>query len=409
MVKRNAHLAKLNSGYLFPEINKRKKALLARQPDAKIISLGIGDTSEPLATCVTDKLQYHAEGLSLRERYSGYGQEQGHPDLRQKIGETLYSGKAAANEIFVSDGSKCDIGRLQILFGAQATIAVQDPTYPVYVDTGVILGQSNHYDPHHAQYQGIHYMRCLPENDFFPDLSKVSPTDLIYFCSPNNPTGTVATKEQLAQLVAFAKKNRSIIIFDAAYAAYVSDPELPRSIYEIEGAREVAIELGSFSKMAGFTGLRLGWSVVPEELRFDDGSSVHKDWDRINSTFFNGASNVVQGGGIAVLEKEGMRAVREMVSVYMGNAVIIRKALEEMGFATYGGHQAPYIWAKFGEKKSWDLFEEILEKAHVVTTPGSGFGPAGEGFLRFSAFNQRSQVEEAIQRLRTYFGGESRS
>lgn len=407
MVKRNIHLVKLNSGYLFPEINKRKKALLIRHPHAKIISLGIGDTSEPLASCVTGKLQYYAEGLSLRERYSGYGQEQGHAELRQKIADTLYPGKVSADEIFVSDGSKCDIGRLQILFGSQATMAVQDPTYPVYVDTGVILGQSKHYDTQQAQYQGIVYMRCLPENDFFPDLNKVPPTDLIYFCSPNNPTGTVATKEQLTQLVAFAKKNRSIIIFDAAYAAYINDPHLPRSIYEIEGAREVAIELGSFSKMAGFTGLRLGWSVVPQELCFEEGSSVHKDWDRINSTFFNGASNVVQGGGIAVLEQEGMQAVREMVAIYMGNAKIIRQALEEMGFATYGGLEAPYIWAKFGQKRSWDLFEEILEKAHVVTTPGSGFGSAGEGFLRFSAFNQRPHVEEAVQRLRTYFSQEA--
>lgn len=403
MVKRNIHLSKLHSGYLFPEINKRKKAFLACHPEAKIISLGIGDTSEPIATCITDTLQYHAEGLSLRERYSGYGQEQGNTNLRQKIAETLYHGQIAPDEIFISDGSKCDIGRLQLLFGSQATIAVQDPTYPVYVDTGVILGQSKHYDHQQAQYQGITYMGCSPENGFFPDLNNTPPTDLIYFCSPNNPTGTVATKEQLTELVAFAKKNRSIIIFDAAYAIYIKDPNLPRSIYEIEGAQEVAIELGSFSKMAGFTGLRLGWSVVPEKLTFEDGGAVRKDWDRINTTFFNGASNVVQGGGMAVLENEGMQAVRDMVAVYMGNAKIIREALLEIGFTTYGGQEAPYIWAKFGSKKSWDLFEEILEKAHVVTTPGSGFGPAGESFLRFSAFNQRSQVEEAVHRLRICF------
>jgi LL-diaminopimelate aminotransferase len=399
MVKRNPHMAKLNSGYLFPEINKRKKALLARNPNAKIISLGIGDTTEPLDTYITDKLQYHSLGLSLRDRYTGYGQEQGNLDLRQKIAETLYQGKVSTDEVFVSDGSKCDIGRLQVLFGSHATIAVQDPTYPVYVDTGVILGQSQHYDPQLANYRGITYMRCLPENGFFPNLSEISRTDLIYFCSPNNPTGSVATKDQLNQLVAFAKKNRSIIIFDAAYAVYINDPELPRSIYEIEGAREVAIELGSFSKMAGFTGVRLAWSVVPEELCFEDGSSLRKDWDRINSTFFNGASNIVQGGGVAVLEENGMKAVRAMVDFYMGNARIIRQALQEMGFVTYGGEQSPYVWAKFSNRKSWDLFEEILEKAHVVTTPGSGFGPAGEGFLRFSAFNQRSHVEEAIERL----------
>lgn len=402
MVKRNPHLAKLNAGYLFPEINKRKKALLARNPQAKIISLGIGDTTEPLDPYITDALQYQSVGLSLRERYTGYGQEQGSLLLRQKIADTLYHGKVTADEVFVSDGSKCDIGRLQVLFGSQATMAVQDPTYPAYVDTGVILGQAQHYDSQLANYKGITYMRCSPENGFFPNLDEVSRTDLIYFCSPNNPTGSVATKEQLTQLVAFAKKNHSIIIFDAAYAVYINDPDLPRSIYEIEGAREVAIELGSFSKMAGFTGVRLAWSIVPEELCFEDGSSVRKDWDRINCTFFNGASNLVQGGGVAVLEENGMAAVKAMVNFYMSNAKIIRNALQEIGFLTYGGEQSPYVWASLATWNSWDLFEEILEKAHVVTTPGSGFGPAGEGFLRFSAFNQRSQVEEAVHRLRQH-------
>lgn len=402
MVRRNPHFAKLNSGYLFPEINKRKKALLARHPEAKIISLGIGDTTEPLSEYLSERLKSYALGLGSRQGYSGYGPEQGNWELRQKIAETFYQGRIIPDEVFISDGSKCDIGRLQVLFGSEATLAVQDPTYPVYVDTAVMLGQSELYDPQQSHYRGIVYMQCSPENHFFPALEKTPKTDLIYFCSPNNPTGSVATKEQLAQLVAFAKRNRSILIFDAAYACYIRDPTLPKSIYEIEGARDVAIELGSFSKMAGFTGLRLGWSVVPEEVCFEDGTPVRKDWDRINATFFNGASNVAQAGGLAVLEEKGLRTIREMVDFYMENARIIKETLQQMGFAVYGGQESPYVWAKFAKMKSWALFEEILEKVHVVTTPGSGFGPAGEGFLRFSAFNQRPHVEEAVDRLRHF-------
>lgn len=399
MVKRNAHMAKLNAGYLFPEINKRKQALLARQPDAKIISLGIGDTTQPLSPYITSVMERYSTGLSTLKGYSGYGSEQGRLDLRKRLAERLYNNAIKPEEIFISDGAKCDIGRLQLLFGADATLAVQDPTYPVYVDTGVILGQTGHYDAQQEHYGGITYMRCLPENGFFPDLSATPRTDLIYFCSPNNPTGSVATREQLEQLVAFAKRNRSIIIFDAAYACYVRNSDLPRSIYEIDGAREVAIEVNSFSKMAGFTGLRLGWSVVPAELCFDDGTPVRQDWQRINSTFFNGASNIVQEAGLAVLDDEGMKTVDKMVEIYMGNAKFIKRSLEEMGFSAYGGTEAPYVWAHFPDHKSWDIFEEILDRAHVVTTPGSGFGRAGEGFLRFSGFGLPDHVQEAIGRL----------
>lgn len=402
MVKRNPHMAKLQAGYLFPEINKKRKNLLARYPDAKIINLGIGNTTIPLPVSIAEELQKSAIGLSTLQGYSGYGPEQGQPELRRKIAEVLYNGMIHEEEVFVSDGSKCDIGRLQVLFGSHASIAVQDPAYPVYVDTSIMLGQTSHYNAGRSAYDGIVYMPCRPENDFFPDLESLPRTDLIYFCSPNNPTGAVATTQQLQQLVAFAKNNRSILIFDSAYAGYIRDPNLPKSIYEIEGAREVAIEVGSFSKMAGFTGLRLAWAIIPDQLHFDDGTAVRKDWERIHTTFFNGASNVVQRGGVAVLEK-GLHATDEIISCYMDHAAIILRELQRMGIKTFGGTNAPYIWAYFEKRKSWEIFEELLEQCHVITTPGSGFGPAGEGFLRLSAFAPKHQVEEAMERLHKKF------
>jgi LL-diaminopimelate aminotransferase len=400
MVKRNKHFAKLNAGYLFPEIQKRKKALLERYPHARMISLGIGDTTEPIPPHITEGLKISAEDLGTSEKYSGYGPEQGNPLLRQKIAKTLYQDTISPDEIFISDGSKSDIGRLQLLFGADASIAVQDPSYPVYVDTGVMMGQTEGYDPSCFQYRGISYMPCLPSNRFFPNLNEIPRTDLIYFCSPNNPTGAVATKEQLLELVNYARHNHSILIFDAAYTFYIRGSHLPRSIYEIEGAREVAIELGSFSKMAGFTGIRLGWSIVPDTLGFEGGFSIQKDWKRVVSTFFNGASNIAQMGGIAALDAKGLQEIRRVADFYMENAQILRSALEELGYLVYGGTEAPYLWVEFPGRKSWDVFEEILEKAHVVSTPGSGFGPAGEGFLRFSAYGHRRDIEEAVHRLR---------
>jgi LL-diaminopimelate aminotransferase len=403
MVKRNPHIIKLNAGYLFPEINKRKQAVLAKNPNAKLISLGIGDTTHPLDPFVTQCMSNYSQELSTLQGYTGYGPEQGNRDIRQRIADKFYPKSITSEDVFISDGAKCDIGRLQLLFGADATIAVQDPTYPVYVDTGVILGQSSGYDKEHAHYRGITYMRCTPENDFFPDLDKLPRTDLIYFCSPNNPTGSVATYEQLEKLVKFAKKNQSIIIFDAAYSSFIRSGHYPKSIYEIAGASDVAIEVNSFSKMAGFTGVRLGWSIVPEKLCFEDGSPVRNDWHRINTTFFNGASNVAQKAGMAVLADEGMLAVDRMVDYYMQNALKIRTALSELGFTSYGGVNAPFVWGKFPGKNSWEMFTDILEHAHVVTTPGSGFGPAGENFLRFSAFGQRAQVDEALERLKKHF------
>lgn len=399
MVKRNPHLAKLHSGYLFPEIAKRVKFFLEHHPDAQLISLGIGDTTEPIPHMIVEGFKKKAEELGTVEGYSGYGKEQGLLELRQQISQHLYQNKIDPTELFISDGSKCDIGRLQVLFGHQSVTAVQDPTYPVYVDTSVILGQTTHYNRNTSHYEGIVYLPCNPDNDFFPDLSPIPKGALIYFCSPNNPTGATATREQLNQLVAFAKKNQSIIIYDAAYSIYIQDPTIPRSIYEIEGARDVAIELGSFSKMVGFTGVRLAWNVVPKELLFEEGHSVHQDWSRMSSTFFNGASNIAQAGGVAALTPKGISAMQELVKFYMANTRMIKSALEELGYQVYGGQQAPYVWVKTPYETSWKAFEEILKKAHLICTPGSGFGPSGEGFVRFSAFGHRHHIEEAISRL----------
>ena len=299
----------------------------------------------------------------------------------------------------MSDGSKCDLTRLQLMFGPGKTIALQDPSYPAYVDSSVISGQTNGFDPASSQYGNIVYMPCNPANGFFPDLHAAEKADLIFFCSPNNPTGNAATRAQLTELVAFAKRTGAIIIYDAAYAIYIDRADCPKTIYEIEGAAEVAIETCSFSKYAGFTGVRLGWTVVPEALRYADGAPVIADWNRIMTTCFNGASNVAQAGGLACVQPAGLAAMRDLVTFYKGNAKIIYDALAALGLAVYGGTDAPYVWVHFPGQKSWDVFTRLLEEANVVTTPGSGFGPAGEGFVRISSFGHREDVEEAVKRL----------
>lgn len=399
MVNRNPHLAKLQSNYLFVEINKRKQKFLEKYPDAKLISLGIGDTTEPIPSTIVKQMSDKALELGTAEGYSGYGLEKGQRQLRSLIASNLYQNKIDEEEIFISDGAKCDIGRLQLLFGSQAKIAVQDPSYPVYIDTAVMMGQSNHFDSSLNRYANISYMECDPSNNFFPNLSKLSSVDLIYFCSPNNPTGAVATYSQLEELIDFAKTNRAIIIYDAAYASFIQDPSLPRSIYELPGASQVAIELGSFSKMVGFTGVRLGWSVVPKELRFENGSSILEDWNRINSTFFNGASSIAQAGGIAALSTQGQKEMNELILHYRSNALILKQLFRDLGLPVFGGVNAPYLWVKIAQLNSWEAFQMILEQAHVICTPGSGFGPNGEGFLRFSAFGKKENILEACERL----------
>lgn len=388
-MKRNPCIGKLQTNYLFPEINSRKREFLSKNPDASLISLGIGDTTEPIPPFITQALVQGASRLGTKEGYSGYGQEQGLKTLREKIAEKLYSNRIKPDEIFISDGAKCDLGRLQLLFGSEVSIAVQDPAYPVYVDGSIIQGVKE-----------IVFMPCTPENGFFPDLKSTPRTDLIYFCSPNNPTGTAATKEQLQSLVAFAKANRSVIIYDSAYANFIQDPQIPRSIFEIEGAREVAIELGSFSKIAGFTGIRLGWSIIPEELTYDDGIAIKKDWARVYTTIFNGASNIAQYGGCAVLEAEGLKEINDLTAFYMKNTEIIRETMVKLGYEIYGGLNAPYLWVRFKEKNSWEMFQKFLEQFHLITTPGIGFGPGGESFLRFTAFGHRENVLLATERLK---------
>ncbi|KAL6990436.1 LL-diaminopimelate aminotransferase, chloroplastic, partial [Sarracenia purpurea var. burkii] len=338
--------------------------------------------------------------------------------LRATIASTFYGDLGIEeDDIFVSDGAKSDISRLQVLFGSGVSMAVQDPSYPVvvqfemssikgkvdlaYVDSSVIMGQTALYQKD-VGYGNIEYMKCTPENGFFPDLSTVYRTDVIFFCSPNNPTGSAATRDQLTRLVQFAKDNGSIIVYDSAYAMYMSDNN-PRSIFEIPGAKEVAIETSSFSKYAGFTGVRLGWTVIPKELLFSDGFPVAKDFNRIVCTCFNGASNIAQAGGLACLSPEGLEAMQEVIGFYKENTNIIVETFNSLGFNVYGGTNAPYVWVHFPGQSSWDVFGEILEKTHVVTTPGSGFGPGGEGFIRVSAFGHRANVLEACRRFKELY------
>ena len=400
-VSRNPNFAKLSGGYLFPEIARRRKAFLERNPSADIISLGIGDTTQPIPPTILAGLVDGASKLGKKETYSGYGAEQGNADLRDRIAKVLYGGKVAADEVFVSDGAKCDIMRLQSMFGPHVTSAVQDPSYPVYVDTSVMVGQTGLLNESNGQYGKLVYMPCNAGNGFVPDFASSPRADVVYFCSPNNPTGVAATKEQLAELVRVCKERGSILVFDAAYAPFIRTPGVPKSIFEIEGARDVAIEVNSFSKYAGFTGVRLGWTVVPSGLKFADGTPVRQDWNRVMTTTFNGASNIVQNGGLACLTDGGMKEIETLIDYYLDNARLLRETMLGLGYTVFGGTDAPYIFVGFGDgAKSWDKFTEILDKTSVVTIPGSGFGPGGEGYLRLSAFAPREKIVEACDRLK---------
>jgi LL-diaminopimelate aminotransferase len=396
MLNRNPHLANLKSGYLFPEIARRRREFAATHSDINIISLGVGNTTEPILPHITAGLIEGARKLGTYAGYSGYSDE-GLLELRERISTVFYRGKWTADEIFISDGAKCDIGRLQLLFGTGTPVVVQDPSYPVYVDGSVLSGAAGSWNG--IGYAGITYLPCTAENEYFPDLSLIPHNALLYFCSPNNPTGATATRRHLTALVTAALKTGSLIIFDAAYAEYIRDPALPKTIFDIEGAENCAIEVNSFSKTAGFTGVRLGWTVVPETVRYADGYSVNADWARVSGTIFNGASNIAQAGGLAALEPEGLAEIRELSDFYLENARIIRSALQNIGIACIGGDNSPYIWAHFPGRDSWEVFSAILERCYVVTTPGSGFGPAGQSFIRFSAFGHRDHVEEACMRL----------
>lgn len=402
-VARNPNFGKLQAGYLFPEIGRRRNAYLEKNPDADIISLGIGDTTQPIPDHILNGLVEGASKLGKKDTYSGYGAEQGTALLREKISKELYNDIIKPDEVFVTDGAKCDIARLQVMFGPYVTSAVQDPSYPVYVDTSVMMGQTGEINKEKGQFDNLVYMPCNPSNNFFPDLKSLPKADVIYFCSPNNPTGAAATRKQLKELVDYANEQGSIIVFDAAYAPFIRTPGVPKSIYEIDGARNCAIEVNSFSKYAGFTGVRLGWTIVPSELTFSDGTQVRTDWNRVMTTGFNGASNIVQAGGMACLDPEGLKEINTLIEYYLENAKILRETFTELGFDVYGGTDAPYVFVSMGGKPSWDIFSEVLEAIQVVTIPGAGFGPGGEGFLRMSAFAPRESVIESCKRFKEYY------
>jgi LL-diaminopimelate aminotransferase len=398
----NSNYNKLSAGYLFPEITRRTGAYLENHPDVKVMRLGIGNTTEPLPPSVIERLHHAVEKLAAVQTYTGYADgSEGELDLREGIAGR-YAERGVAldpDEIFVSDGGKPDSANIQSIFGLDNVVAVQDPAYPVYVDSNVIAGRTGQMVD--GQYEGIVYMPCTEANGFFPELP-AGKVDLIYICSPNNPIGSVATRSQLQAFVDYARDNRAAIIFDAAYCAYISDPELPHSIYEIDGARTCAIEINSFSKDTGFTGVRLGWSVVPQELVLEDAGpgAVNGLWRRRQNTMFNGASNIVQGGALAVFTEAGKAECGDMVAYYMSNAARIRSGLERLGLTVYGGVHAPYLWMKTpGGMGSWDFFDKLLSEAHVVGTPGAGFGPSGEGFFRLSAFGHHEDIELAVDSI----------
>jgi LL-diaminopimelate aminotransferase len=401
----NENYLKLKAGYLFPEIARRVKAFAEQNPSAKIIRMGIGDVTEPLPPAVLEAMHRALDEMSRRESFRGYGPEQGYDFLRDAIAKNDFQARGcgvSADEIFISDGSKCDCGNILDIIGAGNRIAMTDPVYPVYVDTNVMAGNTGSADEK-GEYSGLVYLRATAENDFTPDLPSEK-VDLIYLCYPNNPTGTVATRDTLAKWVNYAKQNDAIILFDAAYEAYISDADIPHSIYEIPGGREVAIEFRSFSKLAGFTGVRAAFTVVPKTLRgrTSDGQSVelHKLWHRRQSTKFNGISYVVQRGAGAVYSTAGQEQVRALIDFYMTNARLIREGISRRGLTCFGGKNAPYVWIKTpGETTSWQFFDRLLHDAHVVCTPGSGFGLSGEGYIRLSAFNSRENVQEALHRI----------
>lgn len=405
----NDNYLKLQAGYLFPEIARRVGEFCKANPDAakRLIRCGIGDVTEPLPPAVIAAMHRAVDELSVRETFRGYGHEQGYEFLREKIAQQDYRDRGidlTADEIFLSDGSKSDCGNILDILGPQNRIAITDPVYPVYVDTNVMAG---HTGPagEAGRFEGITYLPCGPENDFVPQQPR-APVDIIYLCFPNNPTGAVASRAQLTRWVEYAREREAIILFDAAYEAYISDPEIPHSIYEIPGARECAIEFRSFSKNGGFTGVRCGFTVLPKNLtaRTSDRRQLplHPFWHRRWSTKANGVSYPVQRGAEAIYTPEGRSQVRTLIDHYMGNARILREAASHAGMEVYGGVNAPYIWVKtLPGLTSWEMFDRMLEELNVVITPGSGFGSCGEGFFRISAFNSRENAGEVGRRLQS--------
>ena len=402
MTRVNENYLKLPGSYLFSTIGKKRKAYAEAHPDSNIISLGIGDVTQPLAPAIITALHKAVDEMANAETFHGYAPDLGYEFLRDTIAKNDYQDRGCeiyADEIFVSDGAKCDCGNIQEIFSADAKIAVCDPVYPVYVDTNVMAGRTGEYDPKSETWSNVIYMPCVASNNFAPELPKEVP-DLIYLCFPNNPTGATITKAQLQEWVDYANRTGSVIIYDAAYEAYISEKDIPHSIYECEGARTCAIEMHSFSKNAGFTGVRLGYTVIPKELTCG-GVALHGLWARRHGTKYNGAPYIVQRAGEAVYSPEGKQQLKEQVAYYMKNAAYIREELADAGFTVSGGVNAPYIWLKTTNgMTSWEFFDYLLERANVVGTPGSGFGPSGEGYFRLTAFGSHENTKEAVRRIK---------
>ena len=407
MAHLNSHYLKLKAGYLFPEIGRRVKAFAEAHPDAaaRLIRCGIGDVTEPLPAAAREAMHSAVDDLGQRETFHGYGPEGGYEFLRHASAESDYRSRGievSDDEVFVSDGSKCDCANILDIFGNDNRIAVMDPVYPVYVDTNVMAGHTGAAEQS-GIYGGLLYLPCTPENGFMPEVPSER-VDLVYLCSPNNPTGAVATRERLTAWVEFALRHEAVILYDAAYEAYISQPDIPHSIYEIPGARKCAIEFRSFSKNGGFTGVRCAFTVLPKELECRAVSGerlpLHPLWNRRFSTKFNGVSYVTQRGAEALYSEEGKAQVSALVSHYMENARILREAVTDSGIAVYGGVNAPYIWVRGPEGvTSWEIFDRLLQEHHIVVTPGSGFGMSGEGYFRISAFNSRANAAEAARRF----------
>jgi LL-diaminopimelate aminotransferase len=406
MAQINENYLKLQAGYLFPEIGRRVREFQKENPAADIVRMGIGDVTQPLTPTVIHAFHEGVEEMSSTGTFKGYGPEQGYDFLREAIAKNDFQDRGAdihADEIFVSDGSKCDTGNILEIFGQNNIIAVQDPAYPVYVDTSVMAGRTGE-KMDNGYYDRLVYMPCTAENGFIPEIPKKK-VDIIFLCYPNNPTGTTASRQELKKWIDYAIKNKAVILYDSAYEAYISDAEIPHSIYEIEGAREVAIEFRSFSKTAGFTGTRCAYTVIPKSLMASssDGSEkpLYPLWFRRHTTKFNGVSYPVQKAAAAIYTPEGKKEVKSTISYYMNNARILRENLTKMGFQVFGGINAPYVWFNSGRGiNSWDLFDKLLHEAHVVGTPGSGFGPSGEGYFRFSSFATHENVLKAMERLK---------
>ena len=402
MVKVNDNYLKLPGSYLFSAIAKKVNAYTAANPDKKIIRLGIGDVTQPIAPALIQALHDAVEEMGSVETFHGYAPDLGYGFLREAIAAGDYAArgcKIKADEIFISDGAKCDCGNIQEIFSEDAVIAVCDPVYPVYVDSNVMAGRTGEYDEKTGKWSRVIYMPCTAENQFVPELPEETP-DLIYLCVPNNPTGTTLTRDQLKVWVDYANRTGAVILYDAAYEAYIAEPSVPHSIFEIEGARTCAIEFRSFSKNAGFTGVRLGFTVIPKEL-VRGGVMLHSLWARRHGTKFNGAPYIVQKAGEAVYSPKGREQLKEQVAYYMRNAKVIYEGLKEIGCEVYGGVNAPYIWLLVpGGMTSWEFFDCLLNEAGVVGTPGSGFGPSGEGYFRLTAFGTYENTVEAVERMK---------